>query len=68
MRATKLNVYQKLREQSGYSQSEFALKVGISVKNWQNWEQGVCEPHPFSKETILARAKRVKCKRKPKSP
>ena len=32
------------RRMSGFSQSEFAAKLGVSVRTYQEWEQGRREP------------------------
>lgn len=32
------------RRKSGFSQSEFAAKLGVSVRTYQEWEQGRREP------------------------
>jgi len=33
-----------IREQTGLSQSQFALLLGVSLKTLQNWEQGRRHP------------------------
>lgn len=34
-----------VREQTGLSQTRFALLIGVSIKTLQNWEQGRRTPH-----------------------
>lgn len=34
-----------VREQTGLSQTRFALLMGVSIKTLQNWEQGRRKPH-----------------------
>lgn len=34
-----------IREQTGLSQSKFALTIGVNLRTLQNWEQGRRQPH-----------------------
>jgi len=48
---------QRLRRSLGYASAEAAaLATGALVKNWRNWEQGVCRTPP-----IAARCLRLHC-------
>lgn len=58
------NVFRRLRDRTGLSQSEFALKMGIELKTWQNWEQGVNQPHRLAFDTVIAKAKKIRCKKR----
>lgn len=61
-----MNIFQQLRARTNRDQKDFAAKIGIPYKTWQNWEQGRSEPHPLSKETVLDKARKVTClKKKP---
>ena len=42
---------QSIREKTGYSQSHFSKLIGISLRTYQNWEQG--HRHPTGAARVL---------------
>ena len=40
------------RKQNNYSQSEAALKLQLSVRTLQEWEQGRARPHALTARTL----------------
>lgn len=44
-----------LRDRLGLSQTEAALKVGVTLKAWGDWERGDRTPHPAFQALIRER-------------
>ena len=45
----------ELRTNAGLSQEGAAQKVGVTVRQWQRWEQGESVPYPRNLDTIASR-------------
>ena len=59
MEEKQVNEIKELRLKLGVTQAKLSKELGVPLKTWVNWEQGLRQPVPWAKRLLIKEIRRM---------